>query len=973
MTIPARQKIVLLGLMGRMRVAGAVWQTLHYLLGLQNLGYEPYYIEAHGALPWAFQDSEAAAAEFVASVLRRFDLGDRWAFHALGGSGAYYGMSEHQVHRLYESAEAILNLHGGTIPTPEQSAGGRLVYIDTDPVAVQVQIHQRNASTAEILQQHCALFTFAENYGNSDCKLPLSTEFRFKPTRQPVVLDLWAFNAESPIDAFTTVGNWKQLKRVIEYDGEEYQWSKHLEFLKFIDLPRRSAQPLELALSSCDDASRELLLSYGWRVRDGLGFSQDLNAYREYVRRSRAEFTVAKDQNIRLRTGWFSDRSATYLAAGRPVLTQETGFGNILPTGEGLHRFSDMDEAVSGIESINSQYERNCERAAEIAREYFSHDIVLSRLLGDIGVTRRGLAQGERGTTANRTQKGTGESSIQEFCALCVPAHAPFEGRSVPLSKAKGRRAGSRQHPPDEIAVNLVGDFSGHTGMSATADGYLRALEYATVNVTAIDVSSRARAAATSVRSGGQLRPADVSNTRRTAINLICCEVASHFSVRSRLGNDFFRGGYNIGIWLWESENFPSEWYDRFAYYDEIWAPTSFVASALSPVSPIPIVRMPFVLEPETAGSRVAGRRSLGAGEDEVVYLFAFNFHSRIQRKNPMAVIQAFKQAFTAGEHARLVIKCSNASFSAGDFLEMKRQAEGHRINICDGDWSKEEMSNVTAACDCYVSLHRAEGVGVTISDAMAAGKPAVATGWSGNMDFMTVANSFPVRYRLAELDTGVAHFRAGEKWAEASIDHAAEIMRYVFDHPDEGARRGAIAATDIRRSYSKQAVGALIATRLALISRFGKFQALRDYLAKGVAGAPASMDEFSDLGKYLPEAHLRYEALKRELRRIVRSRVPRTATLIVVSRGDDELLNLDHRRSRHFPGDTNSGYAGYHPKDSAAAIQELERVRAEGGNFLLFPQTAFWWLDYYSEFREHLLTHYTLAHRDESCVMFEL
>src|SRR5262249_25060966 len=140
-----------------------------------------------------------------------------------------------------------------------------------------------------------------------------------------------------------------------------------------------------------------------------------------------------------------------------------------------------------------------------------------------------------------------------------------------------------------------------------------------------------------------------------TLINLICCEVASHFSVRSHLGDGFFRNRYNIGIWLWESLNFPTDWYDRFAYYDEIWAPTSFIASALSPVSPIPIVRMPFVLEPQTAGARSVGRRRLGIGDDEFVYLFAFNFHSRFQRKNPLAVVQAFKQAFRPDEAARLV------------------------------------------------------------------------------------------------------------------------------------------------------------------------------------------------------------------------------------------------------------------------------------------------------------------------------
>src|SRR5262249_50845740 len=130
MTIRERPKIVLLGMMGRLRVGGGIWQALHYLVGLERLGYEAYYVEAHGTPSWAFQNKESDAAAFVESTLRRFDMGDRWAFHARGGSGRYYGMSEYQLNRLYNSAAAILNLHGGTIPTVEQSSSGRLIYID---------------------------------------------------------------------------------------------------------------------------------------------------------------------------------------------------------------------------------------------------------------------------------------------------------------------------------------------------------------------------------------------------------------------------------------------------------------------------------------------------------------------------------------------------------------------------------------------------------------------------------------------------------------------------------------------------------------------------------------------------------------------------------------------------------------------------------------------------------------------------
>jgi glycosyltransferase involved in cell wall biosynthesis len=505
------------------------------------------------------------------------------------------------------------------------------------------------------------------------------------------------------------------------------------------------------------------------------------------------------------------------------------------------------------------------------------------------------------------------------------------------------------------IGVNIVGDFESNTGMRTTAARYMRALESIGATVKAIDASERA------------------PDAGHANVNLICCEVASHFSIRSRFGDEFFRDRYNIGIWLWETQCFPNEWYDRFVYYDEIWAPTSFIASALSPISPVPVVRVPVVLEPGAPGNRSAGRSRLGTGDEEFVYLFVFNFYSRFQRKNPQAVIDAFTLAFSPDDSARLVIKCTNADFAAEYFGEMKRLAEGHRITLCDGQWSESEISDLMAACDCYVSLHRTEGVGLTISDAMAAGKPVVTTGWSGNMDFMDVSNSFPVRFRLALLDEEVAHYRVGDSWAEPSIEHAAGLLRYIFDHRDEAATRGERARNDILRSYSNEAIGALVARRLELIQKRQRFQLLKQCVGKRITDVSQFVEEFSDLGDYVPEAQFRYEKLRDELWQVVHSHVPPDATLLVVSKGDDALLNLDRCNAWHFPLGRNHQYAGYYPKDSAEAIRELEEVRAKGGDFLLVPKTGFWWLDHYSDFSAHLMDRYRLIHRDESCILFEL
>jgi hypothetical protein len=184
---------------------------------------------------------------------------------------------------------------------------------------------------------------------------------------------------------FTTIGNWKQSGQVT-FKGEVYTWSKHHEFLKFLDMPHRTGQELELALGSYEEGDRELLERNGWRVRHALSFSKDVDGYRDYIRGSRGEFTVAKDQNVRLRSGWFSERSAQYLAAGRPVITQETGFSNVLPTGLGLFAFSTIEEAAWAVESVNADYDRHRRAASEVAREYFASEVVLPRMLAEAGV-----------------------------------------------------------------------------------------------------------------------------------------------------------------------------------------------------------------------------------------------------------------------------------------------------------------------------------------------------------------------------------------------------------------------------------------------------------------------------------------------------------------------------------------------------------------------------------------------------------
>jgi glycosyltransferase involved in cell wall biosynthesis len=408
-----RRRIVLLGMMAKMPVPGVMWQTVHYLVGLEQLGFEPYYVEAHGRTPAMFMrrpgdDAGKRAAAYIERTLRRFDLGERWAYHALHDAGApVYGIGERALRELYGEAELIINLHGGTPPRPEHYASNRLVYLQTDPVQLQVELAEGKQSTIDYLAPHCAFFTFAENLGTAGCGLPVSERFHFHPTRQPVVCDLWDRLDAPARDVWTTVGNWHQPWRRVTIEGRDYAWSKDREWTTFLDLPQRTGKRFELALSSYRPEHKAQLEARGWSVRDALAFGFDGEDYRRYVAGSRAEFTVAKEQNVALRSGWFSDRSATYLAAGRPVVTQDTAFGAVLPTGAGLFPVTTLDEAVAAVEEIEGDYARHRRAARAIARERFEATRVLGDLLGLLGI--RTTTTDARDRTMTARDNGVGE------------------------------------------------------------------------------------------------------------------------------------------------------------------------------------------------------------------------------------------------------------------------------------------------------------------------------------------------------------------------------------------------------------------------------------------------------------------------------------------------------------------------------------------------------------------------------------
>jgi hypothetical protein len=260
-----------------------------------------------------------------------------------------------------------------------------LAYLGTDPGVHEIGYANRDPGVVTLVEEHDACITYGENIGTPRSPIPPLPRQR-GVTRQPVLLDHWRSGPPAR-DAYTTVGNWRQEGRDLVLDGETYRWSKHHEYRPLIGLPETAGVPLELALGlqSLDAEERRMLERHGWRLVDAHAFSGDAFAYRDYVVGSRGEFTVAKDLNVRLASGWFSERSACYLAAGRPVVTQDTGFGAVLPVGEGLFAFRTMEDVLTAFEAIESDYERHAASARAVAAEYFDAETVLRRLLNDLG------------------------------------------------------------------------------------------------------------------------------------------------------------------------------------------------------------------------------------------------------------------------------------------------------------------------------------------------------------------------------------------------------------------------------------------------------------------------------------------------------------------------------------------------------------------------------------------------------------
>jgi glycosyltransferase involved in cell wall biosynthesis len=364
-----------------------------------------------------------------------------------------------------------------------------------------------------------------------------------------------------------------------------------------------------------------------------------------------------------------------------------------------------------------------------------------------------------------------------------------------------------------QIGVNIAGYFSASSGLGEAGRATVRAVRAAGIPYVLNNCAFNP-----------EYHNVDQSLSEFTdempyPVNLVQINPDKVFNFLETFGRESLKGRYNIGIWLWETLQFPPEWYFAFNIFDEVWTPSNFCVESMAAVSKIPVVNIPHSIDLPVP---TVGKAHFNLPEDKFIFMFIFDFSS-YQRKNPGAVVESFLQAFGRDNcDVLLVLKSSNAEFEPNREKELRALAQNAaNIKFIDKVLSREDLNALIYHTDCYVSLHRAEGFGLTLAEAMFYGKPVIGTDFSSTTDFMNVGNSFPVRYRLETLIEDVGLYRAGDQWADADAAHATQLMRLVFENQEEAKKVGERAAADIRRMLSPQAVGQKIKKRLQRISDF--------------------------------------------------------------------------------------------------------------------------------------------------------
>lgn len=378
-------RIVLGSYMVRYPLGGMMSYVLQWLSGFQRLGHDIYFVEKAGWENACYDPSRGVMGNdcrfgvaTTRSLLSRYGLHDRFCF--VDAWGDYHGLSRVEIERVFATADVFIDMgtHGAWLP--EAARTGIRVLIDGEPAFTQIKMEKARSRSIP-LTRYDRYFSCGANIGTAESSAP-NGGVAWDHIYSPVIVDEFSYQDPPCNAAFTTVMNW-QAHEPIEFHEVTYG-QKDVEFEKFITLPTRTSATLEVALSG--HAPRERLIVNGWRIRRGHSVTRSYNSFQEYIRGSLGEFSVCKNIFVAMHTGWFSDRSAAYLASGRPVVLQDTGFSAHLPCGIGLHAVNNIEEAAAAIDCILSDIKANAKAACEIAHEYLDTKRLLPRLLDQIGL-----------------------------------------------------------------------------------------------------------------------------------------------------------------------------------------------------------------------------------------------------------------------------------------------------------------------------------------------------------------------------------------------------------------------------------------------------------------------------------------------------------------------------------------------------------------------------------------------------------
>jgi hypothetical protein len=385
-------RIIVTGLVGLYPVGGVAWDYLQYVIGLLRLGHDVYYHEDTWSWPYhpvdkTYTSDGSYSAKYIRDFWEQYapELLERW--HYLHLHSTSYGMNRAEFDEVARTADVFLNVSGACMIPDNLSSRCVKIFLDTDPGYNQLMLSERFAWSENVerwcaaVAEHDRHFTYAENIHSANCIIP-KVDFEWKTTRMPVVMDLWEHIAQvqpPQMEAWTTVMTWNAFKGKLIYKGVEYK-SKGSEFEKLLSLPQHTSVPLKVAVGGVKAPLMELA-SAGWKVVDGPTCTLTPQSYQEFIANSRGELSPAKHVYVAMCSGWFSCRSACYLAAGRPVVVQDTGFSSILTVGEGILTFTTQSEAIAAIDEVEANYTWHAKAARNIAHEYFNSDKVLSQLL----------------------------------------------------------------------------------------------------------------------------------------------------------------------------------------------------------------------------------------------------------------------------------------------------------------------------------------------------------------------------------------------------------------------------------------------------------------------------------------------------------------------------------------------------------------------------------------------------------------